>query len=118
MSKMTGFFAVSAAAAMSMFAGAVPARDSRGQTGKSDANECGNCSCIGPCACLVPCLPDAVRATIDAQTAGRRLDLVAADQTGAAVIYQARFKKDGSHWEMRIADDGTLISKEKQTPQA
>lgn len=117
MSKMTGFFAISAAAAMTMVAGASGTR-AREDALASDLCCSGKaCACEGSCACMFHVLPEAVRATIDTQTAGRRVEMVCAEGSvseGPAVIYQARFKKDGSHWDVRIAEDGTLISKEKK----
>lgn len=120
MSKMSGFFAISAAAAMTMIAGASGARAREDAMASDPSCQGKACSCEGSCACLFQTLPDAVRATIDGQTAGRRVEMVSSESaengssSGPAVIYQARFKKDGTHWDVRIADDGTLISKEKK----
>jgi hypothetical protein len=117
MSKMSGFFAISAAAAMTMVAGASGARAREDVSVDGTACHDKACSCEGACACMFHVLPEAVRATIDTQTAGRRVEMVCMDgevNDGSAVIYQARYKKDGTHWDVRIAEDGTLISKEKK----
>ncbi len=117
MSKMSGFFAISAAAAMTMVSGTSGARAREDVPVDGSACQGKACSCEGSCACMFHALPDAVRATIDTQTAGRRVEMVCAEGefgAGPAVIYQARFKKDGALWDVRIAEDGTLISKEKQ----
>lgn len=117
MSKMSGFFAISAAAAMTMVAGATGARAREDAMASDPACQGKACSCEGACACMFHVLPDAVKATIDTHTSGRRVELVCAENSidnGPAVIYQARFKKDGTHWDVRIAEDGTLISKEKK----
>lgn len=117
MSKMTGFFAISAAAAMTMVAGASGARAREDATTDGACCQGKACSCEGSCACMFHVLPDAVRATIDTHTAGRRVEMVCSEDglsDGPAVIYQARFKKDGTRWDVRIAGDGTLISKEKK----
>lgn len=114
MSKMSGFFAISAAAAMTMVAGTPGARAREEASVGEPTCQGKACSCEGSCACLFQTLPDAVRATIDTHTAGRRVEMVCAEgglADGPAVIYQARFKKDGTRWDVKIADDGTLISK-------
>lgn len=57
-------------------------------------------------------LPPAVRATLEKEIAGGKISEIEKETKGGKVVYSADAKIDGKEYEIAIAEDGKLISKE------
>lgn len=72
----------------------------------------GAAGCSGEQAVSITDLPAAVRATLDKETAGGAVTELEKETKNGKVVYSADAKVDGKEWDITIAEDGTLISKE------
>ncbi len=63
---------------------------------------------------MVADLPAAVRATLDRESAGGKVTEVEKEMKKGKTIYSADATINGVAWDIAIAEDGTLISKEKE----
>ena len=57
-------------------------------------------------------LPPAVRATLDKESAGGKVTEIEKEKKDGKTIYSADAMIDGKAWDIAIAEDGKLISKE------
>lgn len=57
-------------------------------------------------------LPPAVRATLEKETAGGTVTEIEKETKNGKVVYSADAKIDGKEYDIAIAEDGKLISKE------
>ena len=57
-------------------------------------------------------LPPAVRATLDKETAGGKISEIEKETKNGKVVYSADANIDGKDYDIAIAEDGKLISKE------
>ncbi|HEY7090949.1 MAG TPA: hypothetical protein VH518_22825 [Tepidisphaeraceae bacterium] len=55
--------------------------------------------------------PAAVQATLNKESGGAKIDTVDAENEDGKTIYEADAKIDGKNWEIKVAEDGKLISK-------
>ena len=61
-------------------------------------------------------LPAPVRQTIETQSAGGKIHEIEKETEGGKTIYEAEVKMtDGKEYEISVAEDGKLISKEQET---
>lgn len=58
-------------------------------------------------------LPAAVRQTIEKETAGGTVTELVKEVEEGKTLYEAEFTKDGKAFEVEVAEDGTLLSKEE-----
>jgi len=69
------------------------------------------------CACAekpvsVSELPGPVRATLDRETAGGTITESERETKGGKIVYSFDAEVGGKQWDIAIAEDGTLLSKE------
>ncbi|MBC7834913.1 MAG: hypothetical protein H7Y88_07410 [Phycisphaerales bacterium] len=60
-------------------------------------------------------LPAAVRATLDRESVGGNVTEVDREMHGNQTIYSADMTMNGEDWELEIAADGSLVSKQRET---
>jgi hypothetical protein len=58
-------------------------------------------------------LPPAVRATLERESVGGTLVDIEKETTNGKVVYSADVDFKGVVWDLEMAEDGTLLSKEK-----
>lgn len=58
-------------------------------------------------------LPQAVRATLDKESAGGKVCEIERETKHGRTVYSADVEVDGAEWDVTIAEDGTLISKKQ-----
>jgi uncharacterized membrane protein YkoI len=56
-------------------------------------------------------VPPAVRATIEAQAAGAKIEEVDKETENGATVYETDVTVEGKEYEIKVAEDGKLISK-------
>lgn len=56
-------------------------------------------------------LPDAVRATLEKEAQGAKLEDIDKETEKSKVIYEADVKINGHNYEIKVAEDGLLLSK-------
>ena len=59
-------------------------------------------------------LPPAVKATLDRETAGGTVTEIEKESQHHKWVYSADAMVNGEAWDITIAEDGTLISKERE----
>ena len=59
-------------------------------------------------------LPAAVRATLNRESAGGKVTEVEKEMKNGKTIYSADMLVNGVAWDITVAEDGTVISKEKE----
>jgi hypothetical protein len=59
-------------------------------------------------------LPAAVRATLDRESAGGQVTEIEREMKKGRTIYSADLTVNGQAWDISIAEDGTVISKERE----
>lgn len=59
-------------------------------------------------------LPPAVRATLDRESAGGKVTEIEKETKNGKTIYSADMVVNGVDWDIAVAEDGTVISKEKE----
>jgi hypothetical protein len=59
-------------------------------------------------------LPPAVRATLDRESAGGKVTELEKEVKKGKTVYSADATISGVNWDISIAEDGTLIAKEKE----
>jgi uncharacterized membrane protein YkoI len=57
-------------------------------------------------------VPDAVRATILKEAAGHKIEEIERETRGGRTVYEAEWEVDGKEIEIKVAPDGTLLSKD------
>ena len=57
-------------------------------------------------------LPPAVRATLEKETAGGKITEIEKERKDGKTVYSADATIDGKYWDIAVAEDGKLISKE------
>ncbi len=74
----------------------------------------GSSGCAGSCEAPVATaeLPGPVRATLDRETPGATIKESERETKGGRVVYSIDAEVEGKLWDIAIAEDGTLISKE------
>src|SRR5262245_19779525 len=55
--------------------------------------------------------PAAVQATLSKESGGAKIDTVDKESEDGKTTYEADVTVDGKNWELKVAEDGTLISK-------
>lgn len=58
-------------------------------------------------------LPAAVRTTLQKETAGGTIKEIEKESKDGKVVYSADAELDGKTWDIVIAEDGTVVSKEQ-----
>lgn len=58
--------------------------------------------------------PAAVQATLKEQAGGGAIDKVDKETKDGKVVYETDIKSGGKEWEIRVAEDGKLISKKAE----
>ena len=61
-------------------------------------------------------LPPAVRATLDRESAGGKVTEVEKEVKQGKTVYSADIVVNGVAWDIEVAEDGTVISQEKEKP--
>ena len=56
-------------------------------------------------------VPSAVQKTLTEQAMGEKIDTVDKETSKGHVVYETDVKHGGKEWEIRVAEDGKLISK-------
>jgi uncharacterized protein YpmB len=56
-------------------------------------------------------VPAAVRATVERETKGGKLQSIETDHDDGVLIYEVEYTIDGKKWELDIASDGKLLEK-------
>jgi hypothetical protein len=56
-------------------------------------------------------VPPAVQKTLTEQAMGQKIDTVDKEMDKGKVVYETDVKEGGKNWEIRVAEDGKLISK-------
>jgi hypothetical protein len=59
-------------------------------------------------------VPAAVRATLDRESAGGRVTEVEKEIKNGKTVYSADLMVSGTAWDITIAEDGSVVSKEKE----
>ncbi len=59
-------------------------------------------------------LPAAVRATLDRESAGGRVSEIERETKKGRTVYSADMVVNGVAWDIAIAEDGTVLSREKE----
>jgi hypothetical protein len=59
-------------------------------------------------------VPAAVRATLERESAGGKVSEVEKEKKNGKIVYSADLMVNGVAWDITIAEDGTVISKEKE----
>ncbi|HXH85021.1 MAG TPA: hypothetical protein VNN07_19085 [Candidatus Tectomicrobia bacterium] len=57
-------------------------------------------------------VPPAVRATIEREIQGGRLEEIERETRGGEVVYEVAFERDGRSREIRVAEDGTVLERD------
>src|SRR3954471_12198701 len=57
-------------------------------------------------------VPAAVRATLEREAAGGRVTEVEKEMKGGRTVYSADLTINGKGWDITVAEDGTVVSKE------
>lgn len=60
-------------------------------------------------------VPAPVKATLEREASGQKIETVDKEGDGAKAVYEADVKIDNKNYEIRVAEDGTLISKALDT---
>jgi hypothetical protein len=58
-------------------------------------------------------VPAPVRATLERESAGGKVTEVEKEVKNGKTVYSADMKINGAEWDITVAEDGTVISKEK-----
>jgi hypothetical protein len=61
-------------------------------------------------------VPPAVRATLDRESKGGTVTEVEKEVKKGKTVYSADASVNGTAWDITVAEDGTLLSKEKEKP--
>jgi hypothetical protein len=56
-------------------------------------------------------VPPAVQQTLSREAGGARIETVDKESSKGKTIYESDVMMNGKNWEIRVAEDGTLISK-------
>jgi uncharacterized membrane protein YkoI len=56
-------------------------------------------------------VPAAVRATVERETKGGKLESIETDHEEGVLIYEVEYTIDGKKWELDISTDGKLLEK-------
>ena len=59
-------------------------------------------------------VPPAVQKTLTEQAMGQKIDTVDKEMSKGKVVYETDVKMNGKEWEIRVAEDGQLISKKEE----
>jgi len=59
-------------------------------------------------------VPHAVRKTIERESAGGNIGEIEKEVDEGKTVYEAEFKKDGEEFEIKVAESGKLLAKEKE----
>jgi uncharacterized membrane protein YkoI len=59
-------------------------------------------------------LPPAVQATVKTETAGGKIKELALETEDGKTFYEVEFEKDGKEHKVKIAEDGTVLEREKE----
>jgi uncharacterized membrane protein YkoI len=59
-------------------------------------------------------VPAAVRATLERESAGGKVTEVEKEVIKGRTIYSADMTINGADWDIAVAEDGTVISKERE----
>ena len=59
-------------------------------------------------------LPAPVRATLEKESAGGKVTEIEKEVKKGKTLYSADMKIDGVEWDITIAEDGSVVSKEKE----
>jgi uncharacterized membrane protein YkoI len=59
-------------------------------------------------------LPAPVRATLEKETSGGKVTEIEKETKGGKLVYSADAVVNGTAWDIEIAEDGTLIGKQKE----
>jgi hypothetical protein len=62
-------------------------------------------------------VPAAVQKTLTEQAMGEKIDTVDKEMGKGKVVYETDVNHGGKEWEIRVAEDGTLISKKEEKPE-
>ncbi len=81
------------------------------------ANNCCSTKEAGETPVAMKDLPAAVRATLDRETAGGKVTEVEKEMKDGKTVYSADAEVGGKSWDITIAEDGKLISKELEKPE-
>ena len=57
-------------------------------------------------------LPPAVQETVKAESAGAEIKELVLETEGGKTFYEVEFEKDGKEYEVKIAEDGTVLERE------
>jgi uncharacterized membrane protein YkoI len=59
-------------------------------------------------------LPDVVKATLEKEVSGGTIGKIEKEEKDGKVVYEVDFKIEGKEFELKIADDGTVLKKEAE----
>ncbi len=59
-------------------------------------------------------LPPAVQETVKAESAGAEIKELVLETEGGKTFYEVEFEKDGKEYEVKIAEDGTVLKRETE----
>lgn len=59
-------------------------------------------------------LPGAVRATVEQETGGAKIEELVQETEDGKMFYEVEFEKDGKEHEVKIAEDGSILEREME----
>jgi len=59
-------------------------------------------------------LPGAVRATVEQETGGAKIEELVHESEDGKMFYEVEFEKDGKEHEVKIAEDGSILEREME----
>jgi hypothetical protein len=62
-------------------------------------------------------VPAAVQKTLTEQAMGQKIETVDKETDKGQVVYETDVKQGGKEWEIRVTEDGKLISKKEEKPE-